>query len=50
MRQGSGAEEAAASRVGAEGELGEGLQGIQGASGEFNGVLITGTGVEGCRL
>ena len=49
VRQGSGAEEAAASRVRAEGELREGLQGIWGAAGEFNGVLIPGTGVDGGR-
>ena len=47
VRQGSGAEEAAASGGGAWGELVEGLQGIWGADGECNGVSVTGTGVDG---
>ena len=38
VRQGSGAKEALASRGGSEGELGEGLRGIRGASGKCDGV------------
>ena len=49
VRQGSGVEEAADSGGGAEGEIGEGLQGIWGATRECNGVLIPGKGVDGRR-
>ena len=42
VRQGSGAEEAAASGGGSEGELGDGLRGIQGSDGECNGVRYLG--------
>ena len=49
VRQGSRAEEAAASVGGAEGDLGEGVQGILGSAGECNGVSIPGTGVDAGR-
>ena len=42
VRQGSGAEEAAASGGGSKGELGDGLRGIQGSDGECNGVRYLG--------
>ena len=50
VRQGSGAEEAAASRGGAEVDLVEVLRGIQGAAGECNGLSLPGTGVDSGRL
>ena len=49
MRQGSGAEEAAASGGKAEREHVEVLQGIRGAAGECNDVSIPETGVDGGR-
>ena len=47
--RGAEQKEAAASGVGAEGELGIGLQGIQGAVGKCDGVSISGTGVDSGR-
>ena len=46
VRQRSGAKEAAASGGGAEGELGEGLRGIQGAAVERNNISIPGMGFD----
>ena len=50
MRQGSGAEEAAASGGVSEGDLGEGLRDIREDTGECNGFSISGTGADDRRL
>ena len=49
VRQGSGAEEAAACGGGDKGDLGEGLRGMQGAAGECHDIKIPGTGADGRR-
>ena len=49
VHQGRGAEEVAASGGGAEGDLIEGLRGIQGAAGDGTGVSIPGTGIDSGR-